>query len=162
LDEVATRLRLAARAAGVSGVGLLAVPGDLDVNGLAELLDPTAADQDLRQAVHSPVREPIGVASTAGPYPPDNPDARSELRAGVAHGCPIRAYHIGQAATNGSAPGLVLVTPSTVKKTDVAAATHLLRVSPAPLLGLVTYTPPRSLVGRIRSIVRSEGVRHGR
>ena len=76
----------------------------------------------------------------------------------------IRAYHLEHAtqATNGHVPGLALVTPSTIKKAEVAAATHLLRVSPAPLLGLVTYTPPRSPLQRVLRSLRREGGRDGR
>jgi capsular polysaccharide biosynthesis protein len=162
IDRVATRLRLAARAAGVPGVALLAVPEDLDVGGLAELLDAAAVDPDGRRPGRRDAEKHVDAPVPAGLAPPDEGDARPDSRAPSAKRCRIRPYHVGRAATNGTVPGLVVVAPSTIKKADVAAATHLLRLSPAPLLGLVTYTPPRAPVERIRGFIRPLGGRHGR
>jgi hypothetical protein len=161
VSRVATRLRLAARGAGVRSVGLLAVPEDVEVDGLAQLLDFAAVDPDAQspqapELVDVPVLAGLGTAADA--------ERQLDFRAPTAHACRIRAYHLEQAteATNGSVPGLALLTPSTIKKAELAAATHLLRVSPAPLLGLVTYTPPRSPLQRVLRSLRKEGGRDGR
>jgi capsular polysaccharide biosynthesis protein len=156
-SRVATRLRLAARAAEVRSVGLLSVPEGLEVDGLAHLLDFAAVDPDV-QSPQTP--DGAGVPVLAGFGTAEEPDFRPP----ATHACRIRAYHLEHAteATNGSVPGLALVTPSTIKKAELAAATHLLRVSPAPLLGLVTYTPPRSPLQRVLRSLRKEGGHDGR
>jgi capsular polysaccharide biosynthesis protein len=160
-SRVATRLRLAARAAGVRSVGLLSVLEDLEVDGLAQLLDFAAVDPDVkspqaRVRVDVPVPAGFGIA--------EDPDGQVDVPAPASHACRIRGYHLEQASksSNGDVPGLALVTPSTIKKTELAAATHLLRVSPAPLLGLVTYTPPRAPLHRVLRAFRLEGGRDGR
>jgi capsular polysaccharide biosynthesis protein len=160
-SRVATRLRLAARAAGVRWVGLLALPEDVEVDGLAQLLDFAAVDPDV-QSPQAPER--VDVPVLAGFGTAEDPDGQLDFRAPAADACRIRAYHLEHAtqATNGSAPGLALVTPSTIKKAELVTATHLLRVSPAPLLGLVTFTPPRSPLQRVLRSFRREGGRDGR
>jgi capsular polysaccharide biosynthesis protein len=162
VDRVATRLRLAAHAAKVPSVGLLAVPEDLDVDGLATLLDRAAVAPEVEDPAYSDARERVGVSSAVGRREPDDTHAGLKPRAPARRTYRIRPYRVGEAATNGNVPGLVLVTPSTIKQAHVAAAVHLLRVSPAPLLGLVTYTPPRTLIGSVRRLVRSKGARNGR
>jgi len=43
-------------------------------------------------------------------------------------------------SSNGHPPGLVLVSPDTLKRDELDEVVHLLRVSPGPLLGVVTYS----------------------
>jgi capsular polysaccharide biosynthesis protein len=161
--RVATRLRLAAGAAGLPNVGLLASPEDLEVDGLAHLLDAAPVDQDADDPVYVDAPERIGVASLVGLAGGNGSGPVTSFSAPVPQSCRIHAFHLGRAANvaNGSATGLVLVTRSTIKKTHVGATAHLLRVTPAPLLGLVTYTPTRPLVQRVPRFFRSRGVRHG-
>jgi hypothetical protein len=42
---------------------------------------------------------------------------------------------------NGSRSGLVLISPTTLRREELDQVVHLLRVSPGPLLGLVAYEP---------------------
>jgi hypothetical protein len=53
--------------------------------------------------------------------------------------CPFNVRQL--ALTNGGGMGLALVSPHTLKKTELDEAVHLLRMSPGPLLGVITYTP---------------------
>jgi capsular polysaccharide biosynthesis protein len=150
--RVATRLRLAAKAAGVRGVGLLGVAEDLDAEGLAALLD----------AVPDPLPGELGADAPAGEgVLADAGAPTSTVVAPARRACRIRAYDLDRAteATNGNVSGLVLVSPAAVKKTDVAAVEHLLRVSPSPLLGLVTYAGSWR---RLRSILRFTGKKGAR
>jgi capsular polysaccharide biosynthesis protein len=160
IRRVATRLRLAASAAGLSSVGLLASPEGLEVDGLAHLLDAAPSDLDADAPVYVDAPERVGVPSLVGLAGGDGAGSVTSFSASPSQPCRIHAFHLGRAAAvvNGSGSGLVLVTPSTIKKADVGATAHLLRVTPAPLLGLVTYMPPRALVGR-RS--RPKGARNG-
>jgi capsular polysaccharide biosynthesis protein len=161
--RVATRLRLAARAAGLSSVGLLASPEGLEVDGLAHLLDAVPADPVTDAPVYVDAPERVGAVSLAGLAGDEGNGSVTSFSAPAAQPCRIHVFHLGRAAAvvNGNASGLVLVTPSTMKKSDVGASAHLLRITPAPLLGLVTYAPPRRLLRRARRLSRRKGVRHG-
>jgi capsular polysaccharide biosynthesis protein len=160
--RVATRLRLAASAAGLSSVGLLASPEGLDVDGLAHLLDAAPADHDADVPVYVEAPERVGVPSLVGLAGGNGTGSVTSFSAPTPQSCRIHAFHLARAANvaNGSATGLVLVTPSTIKKAHVGDTAHLLRVTPARLLGLVTYTPRAGFL-RARRLYRSRGVRHG-
>jgi len=57
----------------------------------------------------------------------------------------IRPFSLETGSLNPStSAGLVLVSPSSVKKADLADVSHLLRVTPLRLLGLLVYEPSRS------------------
>jgi hypothetical protein len=64
--------------------------------------------------------------------------------------------------TNGAPTGLVVVSPTTVKRQELDDVVDLLRVAPGPLLGVVTYTengkrqPARDLMRRMTA-ARSNG-----
>jgi capsular polysaccharide biosynthesis protein len=122
---VAARLRLAAKAAGVRNIGLLPTRRDLDLESLAARLDAASAAAPALASV---------VGSGAGPRAeavPDGPTFR------------IRPFDIRDSAmsSNRGGTGLVLVSPTTLKKTELDEIKHLLRMSPGPLVGLLTYTP---------------------
>ena len=134
------------------------------MDGLAHLLDAVPGDHDGDAQVYVDAPERVGVASLAGLAGDRGNGSVTSFSAPAPQACRIHAFHLGRAANvaNGSATGVVLVTPSTIKKTQVGATAHLLRVTPAPLLGLVTYTPTLSLVQRVRRLIRSKGGSHGR
>jgi capsular polysaccharide biosynthesis protein len=71
-----------------------------------------------------------------------SPQSDSAVTNGAAVG--IGAFEPDAAVWNGNRGGLVLVVPSTVKRSEIAEAGHLLSMSRLPLLGLITY-------GRMRS-----------
>jgi hypothetical protein len=134
---IASRIRLAATAAGVNSAGLLAARDGLDLRWIADCLDASAAEPDTATAARRTVPELVAVPSMADPAPAPAPRAREPVR--------IRAFDLERstAATNGRVMGMVLVSRTTLKKARVESITHLLRISPSPLLGLITYQPPR-------------------
>jgi capsular polysaccharide biosynthesis protein len=125
LVPVAARVRLAAEAAGVDDVALFPVKADVDVRGLVERLE-------------------AGPGKGLGVLPAEaGAHHRSSAR--------ILAFDLGSPATvdERRTRGLVLISPNVIKKTDLVDVGHLLRVTPMPLLGLITYRPAR-LLGRGR------------
>lgn len=121
---IAARLRLAAKARGVRDIGLLPIRRNLDVRRLAELLD--------EHSVAAPV-----LASVVGS--PAGPQAETVIE-DIAR-CRIRPFDVRSSTLgrNGRATGLVLVSPTAIKKTELDEIKHLLRMSPGPVVGLITY-----------------------
>jgi capsular polysaccharide biosynthesis protein len=115
-NSVGARLRLAAEAARLPNVGLLAIGPDTDLGNLAERLEEASAGARIGAVHHG---QP---GFRVGPFDLHNP------------------------SLNGGGTGLVLVSPTKLKKADFAEISHLLRVTPVPLLGLITYTNRRSLL----------------
>lgn len=120
LPPVTARLWLAAEAAGVETVGLFPAAPGLDLSGFAERLEaipPGALD------------------------PQHNAVAMDHARPGLR----IRPFslHDSSADVQGGV-GLVLVAPTEMKKAELIDVGQLLRLTPVPLLGLVTYTPQSS------------------
>jgi capsular polysaccharide biosynthesis protein len=122
--SVAARLRLAAGAAGVRRVGLVAVHQDIDLGALAWELDAFIA---------SPAPQLALAGSALGP---DGSEQEARPKAGLR----VRPFDIRDSSlSNGGGTGLALVFPTALKKTELEGVRHLLRVSPGPLLGVVTY-----------------------
>jgi capsular polysaccharide biosynthesis protein len=146
VTAIAMRLRLAGEAASLRGVGLVPIGPHANVRPLAERLEAlsseggaavAAAEPALGESVEAAVAARLGrvAAGTLTPLP---------VR--------IRPFEVQNASlNNGSGTGLVLVVPSTVKKTELAEAGHLLTVSRFPLLGLITYPRPRPLRRSLRA-----------
>jgi capsular polysaccharide biosynthesis protein len=130
--SIAARLKMSAEAAHVRSVTLLAAGKPVDVGRLAERLQNGAAspsDAEPALAFRGPGaalhREPI--AADVGPA--------------VSPAISIRAFGVDNPAlSNGGTTGLVLVSPATIKKARLGDTTHLLQVSPAPVLGLLAYS----------------------
>jgi len=123
LSRITPRLLLAAEAAGVGTVDLLAANPDVDLSQLAHGLGAAPAD-------------------AFGPPRGGNPrDTRSGLW--------IRPFNLRDPSPEvpGGA-GLVVVSPTALKKTQLMDVTHLLNVASLPLLGLLTYTPSSSRLRR--------------
>jgi hypothetical protein len=60
----------------------------------------------------------------------------------AAGGLQVRELDLSRPSANGDSPqGLVLVSPSTIKRADLDAAGELLHTTTQPLLGLITYDP---------------------
>jgi hypothetical protein len=121
LGPTAARVRLGAAAAGFRNVGLVAAGPDVDLEQLAERLQAAAVNGGK-------------TAGAGGPDPHDLPD------------CRIGAFAAEGASLNGGGTGLVLVSPARVKKSELLETTHLLRVAPFPLLGVIAYVPQRSIL----------------
>jgi capsular polysaccharide biosynthesis protein len=132
---IGARLRLAAEAAEVGNVALLATGPAVDLDRLAETLSSSAAVE--------------GVPANGSP-----PGHMGTLRVGA-----FRPE--SPPVNNGRLSGLVLVSPTALKKTELSDIAHLLKVSQLPLLGLITYVPPaagplvgvKSALGRVKGTV---------
>jgi capsular polysaccharide biosynthesis protein len=130
--SVATRIRMAAEAARVRSVTLVAADSRIDLAAVAERLRNAAIEEPAMPAVAT-------AGQTAGPE-----------RMTRAARLPIRPFGVGgPALSTGGQSGLVVVAPVPVKKSQLDDAAHLLRVSSAPLLGLITC-PPRGSWWRTR------------
>jgi hypothetical protein len=120
------RLQLAARAKGVENIGLVAAQRGLDLDDLAKRMDAVWFDG----AVLTSLVGARGVEAGAEAGPPSGTSAR------------VRPFNAQQLAlSNGGGTGLVLVSPPTLKKTELDDVMHLLRMSPAPLVGVITHAP---------------------
>jgi capsular polysaccharide biosynthesis protein len=135
-SQITSRLRMSAEAARVRSVTLLAGGEGVDVEPLARCLDGFLA----------PAPEPRDVlaGAVAGAY---SASRRGSARPSATEGrpdpsIPIRVFGVDvPAIKNSGATGLVVVVPATMKKERLAGTKHLLRVSPAPLLGVITHRP---------------------
>ena len=110
--EVGARLRLAAEAADVHNVAMVTAGPGVDVDDVAASLN--AADA-------------------------------SHARSGNGHGPGLRIGNFdaqNPPFNNGSRSGLVLVSPTALKKNELADIEHLLQASRLPLLGVITYAGP--------------------
>ena len=149
LTHVAARLRHAAEALDVEQIGLVGVVEEIDVRHLAEWLEraqvglnSVSAEADaarLAQAAEAAAggsfqREvrPVGTSSTAA-------------RASRPTRLLIQPFSLETGSLSPSTrAGLVLVSPSSVKRADLADVSHFLMVTPLRLLGLLVYDPARS------------------
>jgi hypothetical protein len=114
LALLVSHLRLAAEAVHVQTIELVAVGHSVDLLPVAERLQRLMVSEESSESA-------------------EVPGARSLL---------VRPLHMRPAASaNGhSGPsGIVLVTPSTVKKSELVAVTELIGITGWPLLGVITY-----------------------
>src|SRR6266542_3581435 len=111
---VSARLRLAAEAARVRNVALVAAGPVVDLDGLAESLKASAAAEALQANGNGAgaYPAPLRIASFDAEHPP---------------------------FSNGSRSGLVLVSPTALKKDELSDVAHLVQASRLPLLGVITY-----------------------
>jgi hypothetical protein len=81
----------------------------------------------------------------------------------AAQGLRVRELDLSRPSSNGDAPqGLVLVSPSTIKRADLDAAGELLHTTTQPLLGLITYDPAPRPGAAKRSRGRVQKAEQGR
>ena len=148
---IAMRLRLAAGAAHVRGVGLVPMGPHVNVRPLAERLEAVSSQEASVAAAEPGRREPVEAVVAGRP---------ARVAPGMLTGSPprlllVRPFEVQNASlSNGGGTGLGLVVPSTVRKTELAEAGHLLTASGFPLLGLITYARPRT-APRVASRVRT-------
>jgi capsular polysaccharide biosynthesis protein len=140
LARIAALIRLAARVANVQHVGLASPWNHPQLDRLAERLE--AVPPGMLQIP----RVPVALSGSREGGPTLHADVPRPEKRAVAHhpAVLIRSFDPHTSSThNGSATGLVVVTPPTVQKRALADITHLLRVSSTPLLGIVTYSAKR-------------------
>ena len=143
---IGMRLRLAAEAAGVRKLGLVSIGPHVDVGPLAERLELASSQDEPEIAVAEPeLAEPVEAAIPGRPWRV----ATGALTGARAHpAVRVRPFNGANALpNNGSAAGLVLVLPTTVKKSELVEVGHLLTVSRLPLLGLISYPRRQTLRG---------------
>ena len=144
VEPLALRVRLAGKAAGLPNIRIVPVRDGTDLGSLARLLDDrsgvSADDGGLHPASSPSSLEPAVVGREGGASGPVTTDAPYR----------IRAFDPESVLMNGARIGLVLVSPDRLAKSELEAATHLLRVAPGQLLGVVTYR-------ELRRLRRSEG-----
>jgi capsular polysaccharide biosynthesis protein len=129
LAPIAARVRLAAEAAEIDDVELIAItPERVDLPQIAERLQGNLG---------------FGLGSRASRQAP-----ASRLRV-LTHASPAADDDL-------RATGLIIVSPTAVKKAAIADLGHLLRVTPLPVLGLITYRRARVS----RPIRRAAGPAH--
>jgi capsular polysaccharide biosynthesis protein len=143
--DVAMRLRLAAKAAGLRDVSLLSV-GRVDVASIHERLTAAAAvsrgagrdeghAEDAAEQPREAVRAETAASATAAPT------RQVQTPRGALRIRPFGAQN--PSLHNGATTGLALVSRSKVNKAQLADAAHLLAVSPFPVLGLITHESQR-------------------
>jgi uncharacterized protein involved in exopolysaccharide biosynthesis len=154
VTAIAMRLRLAAEAASLRGVGLVPIGPQVNVRPLAEQLEALSSEAATAVAAVEPALGKPVEAAVSGRLG----RAAGGMLIGRGHlPVRIRPFEVQNTSlSNGSGTGLVLVVPSTAKKTELAEAGHLLTVSRLPLLGLITYARPRrapKIVSRVRTLL---------
>ena len=125
LRRITPRLFVAAEVAGVGTVNLVATDPDVDLSRLANGLEAAPAD------AFGPPRNPRDTQPGLRIRPFNLRDSSPEVPGGV---------------------GLVVVSPTALKKTELMDVSHLLNVASLPLLGLLTYSPSSS---RLRQTIKS-------
>lgn len=138
--DIGARLVLAAEAAQVGNVALFAAGPDLNLDRLAESLSSSTSSSATARGAHT-----NGNGSANGRARP----LRIER---------FKAEH--PPVNNGARSGIVLVSPTALRKTELREIAHLLKMSQLPLLGLITYAPgaARDLGGKNRNELRKGSV----
>jgi uncharacterized protein involved in exopolysaccharide biosynthesis len=149
---IGMRLRLAAEAAALRKVGLVSIGPQVNVGPLAERLEAASPEEDSELGVAEPeLAEPVEAAVSGRPR---RVGTGTLTGARARPAVSVRPFDVQNASlNNGSAGGLILVLPTTVKKSEVMEAGHLLTVSRLPLLGLITYPRRRTVRGPRRALV---------
>jgi capsular polysaccharide biosynthesis protein len=140
------RIRLAIEAAGVRNVRLVGAGPPADLKSLAMSLTDAdrsgakaasasngSADLDVRAQTKQPDR--AGDESTPAAAAPKR-GRRREVAIDVLD---LRTW-----SPNGGGTGLILVSPSTLKRDQLVDINRLLQISRAPIIGLITYEPGRT------------------
>jgi hypothetical protein len=117
--SIGARVRLAADAAQLGSVALLPAQSHLDFEPLARALSSSPA--------------------VAGE--PRNGSGTADSHHRPLHVVPFRPE--SPPVNNGRRSGLVLVSPTVLKKRDLTAIPHLLRATHLPLVGVITYAEPQ-------------------
>jgi hypothetical protein len=140
---IAERLNFAAEASAVHHVGLLPAGRPVDLAALAKRLQANSMHVDgLAAVLEGPGSHSTNVKAVGG------------ADSGVA----VRAFGPHQPSLNErEATSLVLVSPTALKKAELANTHHLLRIIGFPLLGLITYAPSRWRWRRRKPVMAPEG-----
>lgn len=140
-ERIGTRLRLAVDAMKLRNVDLIAARPPVELRPLAERLEAAARMPMAPETSEGRVPVEAGGRSAAV-------DVEGEEAAVATAARPttrVRAFDPRErAVSNGGATGLVVVAPTTLRNREVAETADLLKVLPVSLLGVITYSQPRS------------------
>ena len=140
-EPVSLMLRLAAKGAGVRRISLLAAEPINELDIIAKQLE-TAANHPVEAG--SPVEDPIAATHAGGQVAPSSVEAMAARRAVGAAPVYVRPFGIDFAmSNNGAATGVVVLAPTSLRRARIVGLNHLLNITPAPVLGLITYSPRR-------------------
>jgi hypothetical protein len=141
---IADRLRLVASAEHVRTIGLLPVDDGIDVESLSRDLDAFIGAPDFRETDEYDL---VGVTSARQ----SGQRRRGGRLAARDDQLRIRPFDSrsfaagnGHRNGNGNGSGLVLVCPPVLKEGAFTAASHLLRINPGRLIGLIAYSTQAS------------------
>jgi capsular polysaccharide biosynthesis protein len=139
-EPLSLMLRLAAKGAGVRRVSLLAAAPIPELDAIANRLE-TAVNHLVEAG--STGQDPVAVASSGGSAAPSSVAAMARRAVGAAP-MHVRPFGIDFAmSSNGAGTGVVVVAPTSLRRARIAELNHLVSITPAPLLGLITYAPGR-------------------
>jgi hypothetical protein len=152
LAQTALRLRLAAGSAQVTNLGLVAVGAAVDLGLLAatldELVQHSERDAQARLAAVGAVGGSRGSVVAAGPIDREQ-QARGAMIASSSRPR-VRQFELSEASLDSRTAGLVLVSPSIVKKTELEDVSHFLRLAHLPVLGLIAFDRPHKEKSRLK------------
>jgi capsular polysaccharide biosynthesis protein len=133
-------LRLAAKGAGVRHVSLLAAEPFPELGVIAKHVEAAA---NRAGDIGAPAPEPIPTAQVGGHVAPPSLEAMAR-RAVKAPRVYVRPFGIDfPTASNGAGTGIAVVAPRSLRRSQIVELNHLLSIMPAPVLGLITYSPGR-------------------
>jgi capsular polysaccharide biosynthesis protein len=139
-EPTALVLRLAAQRAGVRNVSLLAAEPQTDLGAMAKQIESACNRAGPPPSV---TPEPVVTyASHIGPvHSPSGAEHAERLTdASAPSGIRVRPFRIDHlSTTNGAGTGVVVVSPTSLKRTQIVELKHLLSVMSAPVLGLITH-----------------------
>lgn len=140
-ERIGTRLRLAVDAMKLRNVDLIAARPPVELRPLAMRLEAAARMPMAPETSEGRVPVEAGGRSAAV-------DVEGEEAAVATAARPttrVRAFDPRErSVSNGGATGLVVVAPTTLRNREVAETADLLKVLPVSLLGVITYSKPRS------------------
>jgi capsular polysaccharide biosynthesis protein len=139
-ERLALVLRLAAEGAGVRNVSLLSAEPDTELGPIARQIESA-----LNESSRPNVVEAAPSYSVHGGGAADPTDRADEAAVGqAAGGVQIRPFGTDYPfSANGAGTGVAVVAPLLLRRSQIVKLNHLLRVLPAPVLGLITYRPSR-------------------
>lgn len=137
-EPLSLMLRLAARGAGVRRVSLLAAEPIPELDIIAKQLETAA---NLPADAESPVEDSAADTYPGGNVAPSSVESMARRAVGVAP-MYVRPFGVDFAmSSNGAATGVAILAPTSLRRARIVDIKHLLSITPAPVLGVITYAP---------------------
>jgi hypothetical protein len=140
-ERIGMRLRLAVDAMKLRNVDLIAARPPVELRPLAMRLEAAARMPMAPETSEGRVSAATGGRSAAVDVEHEEAAVATAARPTTR----VRAFDPRErSVSNGGATGLVVVAPTTLRNREVAETADLLKVLPVSLLGVITYSQPRS------------------